>query len=241
MFVLKYKQEVVSFAELSRRLQSGWQAHSFIYVGENIAYFGENIAEKSAKNFHLYVPCNAFSVICLFFLGRIKLAHFILGHYAKEGLVSMSSKIASIVYQIAEPIALEYGVELVDVEYVKEGGQYVLRVFLDKPEGVSLDDCQNVSSRLSDILDAEDPIETAYVLEVSSPGIDRPLKKDADFVRFSGQKIDISTYTAFYGKKKKFTGELVGLEGDKVVVMIDGERLEVPRDQISQVRLAVEF
>lgn len=153
----------------------------------------------------------------------------------------MSSKIASIVYQMAEPIVEEQGVELVDVEYVKEGGQYILRVYLDKPEGISLDDCQNISSKLSDLLDEQDPIEGSYTLEVSSPGIDRPLKKDADFVRFSGQNVDISTYMAFQGKKKKFTGELVGLQDNKVVVLVDGERLEVPRDQISQVRLAVEF
>lgn len=153
----------------------------------------------------------------------------------------MSNKIASIVYEMAEPIAQEQGVELVDVEYVKEGGQYVLRVFLDKPEGITLDDCQNVSSRLSDLLDEKDPIPDAYSLEVSSPGIDRPLKKDADFVRFAGHKVDVSTYQPVNGKKKKFSGELVGLSDNKIVVVVDGERLELERDQVSQIRLAVEF
>lgn len=153
----------------------------------------------------------------------------------------MSSKIASIVYQMAEPICVEQGVELVDVEYLKEGDQYVLRVYLDKPEGISLDDCQNVSSVLSDLLDEKDPITDTYTLEVSSPGIDRPLKKDADFVRFAGHNVDISTYTAVKDKKKKFTAELIGLVDGKIAVQIDGERLEIPRDQISQIRLAVEF
>lgn len=153
----------------------------------------------------------------------------------------MSNKIASIVYEMVEPIAVEQGVELVDVEYVKEGGQYILRVYLDKPGGVTIDDCQQVSNVLSDLLDQKDPITEAYLLEVSSPGIDRPLKKDSDFVRFAGQKVDISTYAPINGKKKKFTAELVGLEDQKIVVLLDGERLALGRDQVSQVRLAVEF
>ncbi len=153
----------------------------------------------------------------------------------------MARKTADIVYQMVEPIVAELNLELVDVEYVKEGGQYILRVFIDRPDGITLDDCQHVSVRLSNILDEQDPIPDSYTLEVSSPGIDRPLKKDADFVRFANHKIDISTYAPVYGKKKKFTGELIGLVDGKVVVEVDGDRLEIPRDQISQVRLAVEF
>lgn len=153
----------------------------------------------------------------------------------------MSNKIASIVYEMVEPIAAEQGVELVDVEYIKEGGQYILRVYLDKSGGITIDDCQQVSNILSDLLDEKDPIPEAYLLEVSSPGIDRPLKKDADFVRFAGQKVDISTYAPVNGLKKKFTAELVGLEDNKIVVLVNGERLSLERDQVSQVRLAVEF
>lgn len=152
------------------------------------------------------------------------------------------SKIADLIYEMVEPIAAEEQVELVDVVYVKEGGQFILRVFIDKEEGVSLDDCQNVSRKLSDLLDEKDPIQDAYMLEVSSPGIDRPLKKDQDFVRFAGHNVDISTYTPVYGKKKKFTAELVGLKDDQIVVKVDDEEeIEIPRDQVSQVRLAVEF
>ncbi|MCK4258682.1 MAG: ribosome maturation factor RimP [Halanaerobiales bacterium] len=153
----------------------------------------------------------------------------------------MGRKVADIVYQIVEPIAQELNLELVDVEYLKEGNQYILRVFIDNVDGVTLDDCQNISMGLSKILDEKDPIPDSYTLEVSSPGIDRPLKKDADFVRFANRRIDISTYTRVYGKKKKFTGELIGLVDGKVVVEVEGERLEIPRDQISQIRLAVEF
>ncbi|AZR72389.1 ribosome maturation factor RimP [Anoxybacter fermentans] len=152
------------------------------------------------------------------------------------------SKIAEIVYKMAEPIVDEAGLELVDVEYIKEGKQFTLRVFIDRPEGgVTLDDCQNVSSKLSELLDEKDPIPNSYTLEVSSPGIDRPLKKDADFVRFAGRKVDVSTYKPVYGRKKKFSGELVGLVDGKVVVRVDDEQLEIPRDQISRIRLAVEF
>lgn len=152
------------------------------------------------------------------------------------------SKIADLVYEMVEPIAAEEQIELVDVEYVKEGGQFILRVYIDKEEGVTLDDCQEVSRKLSDLLDEKDPIQDAYMLEVSSPGIDRPLKKDQDFVRFAGHNVDISTYAPVYGKKKKFTAELVGLKDDQIVVKVDDEEeIEIPRDQVSQVRLAVEF
>lgn len=153
----------------------------------------------------------------------------------------MSNKTADIVYQMTEPITQELDLELVDVEYVKEAGQYILRVYVDKPEGITLDDCQEVSSQLSDLLDEKDPIPGSYTLEVSSPGIDRPLKKDVDFERFAGRNVDVATYTPVYNKRKKFTAELVGLVDDKVALIVDEEQIEVPRDQISKISLAVEF
>ncbi len=153
----------------------------------------------------------------------------------------MSNNLADIVFKMTEPITTEFNLELVDVEYLKEGGQYILRVYIDRDEGVTLDDCQNVSARLSDLLDEQDPIPGTYTLEVSSPGIDRPLKKDPDFVRFAGYNVDISTYKPTYNKKKKFTAELVGLVDDKVALLIDDERVEIPRDQIAKINLAVEF
>ncbi|MCR5720287.1 MAG: ribosome maturation factor RimP, partial [Lachnospiraceae bacterium] len=90
---------------------------------------------------------------------------------------------------LAEPIAQECGVEIYDVEYVKEGSDYYLRVYIDKPEGVNIDDCEKVSRRLSDALDAEDFVEDAYILEVSSPGLGRKLTKDKHFEKSLGQKV----------------------------------------------------
>ena len=100
------------------------------------------------------------------------------------------------VLPLLEPIVAERGLELVDLEFVKEGANWYLRVYIDKEGGVSIDDCEAVSRALEAKLDEKDPIEQAYVLEVSSPGIDRPLKKDADFIRFQGEIIDVKLYKA---------------------------------------------
>lgn len=153
----------------------------------------------------------------------------------------MSDRLVDVVSRLIENIIADLDIELVDVEYQKEAGQYILRIFIDKSTGVTLDDCQTVSRQLSRLLDEKDLITDAYILEVSSPGIDRPLKKPADFARFSGSNVDLSTYTPVYQNMKKFTAELVGLEDDQVVLLIDGKQIEIPRDQIAKIRLAVEF
>ena len=108
---------------------------------------------------------------------------------------------------ILMPIVEEHGFELVDVEYVKEGGTWYLRAYIDKPGGINVDDCEVVSRRLSDILDEKDYIEEAYILEVSSPGLGRPLKKEKDFKRSLGEEVDVRTYRMIE-KQKEFTGLL---------------------------------
>ena len=107
--------------------------------------------------------------------------------------------------EILIPIVEEYGYELVDVEYVKEGGTWYLRAYIDKPGGVSIDDCEAVSRRLSDLLDEKDYIEDSYIMEVSSPGLGRPLKKDKDFERSMGEEVEIRTYRMI-DKQKEFSG-----------------------------------
>ena len=126
--------------------------------------------------------------------------------------------------------------ELVDVEYVKERDWY-LRVFVDKAGGIDLDDCQTLSEQLSDKLDAANLISGAYVLEVSSPGIDRILKKDKDFVREAGKVVDVTLYAPLDGKKL-FVGELEGRD-EKFLRLKDVEPL--PREKIAQVRLHIDF
>lgn len=126
--------------------------------------------------------------------------------------------------------------ELVDVEYVKERAWY-LRVFVDKAGGIDLDDCQNISEQLSAKLDATDIISGAYILEVSSPGIDRILKKDKDFVREAGKVVDVTLYAPLDGKKI-FVGELEGRD-EKFLRLKDVAPL--PREKVALVRLHIEF
>lgn len=140
-----------------------------------------------------------------------------------------------------EPIVAENQLELVDVEFVKEGANWYLRVYIDKEGGVTIDDCEVVSRALEAKLDEADPIEQAYILEVSSPGIDRPLKKEADFVKYQGELIDVKLYKAQEGRKQ-FQGKLLGLEN--AVLSIEEENGTIVRFEqkdVASVRLAVVF
>jgi len=148
--------------------------------------------------------------------------------------------IEKIAQEIALPIVEELGYELVDLEYKKEGPHWCLRLYIDKPGGITLDDCQEVSQRVGDVLDIKDPIPHNYFLEVSSVGLDRPLKKEEDFVRFKGRNVDLKLYRAIDGSKN-YTGELIGLDGDTIQIRVGGEILGFKRDQVAIVRLSVEF
>ncbi|MCI9315928.1 MAG: ribosome maturation factor RimP [Lachnospiraceae bacterium] len=119
--------------------------------------------------------------------------------------------------QLLIPIAGKYGVEIYDVEYVKEGGEWYLRAYIDKPEGVAILDCENVSRELSDALDAEDFIPDAYILEVSSPGLGRTLKKDRHLEKSLGAEVEIRTYKPVDGRKE-FTGVLHAYDGDTITI-----------------------
>lgn len=150
-------------------------------------------------------------------------------------------KIAEIVEEIALPAVQEAGLELVDVDYLKEGGHWYLRIFIDKPGGVGIEDCRFVSLKIDKLLDEKDPIPQAYSLEVSSPGIDRPLKKLADFNRYKGRKAIIKTYQPINGKKE-FSGQLEGVQAESVVLDVDGSgRLLIPMAQVALAQLDVEF
>ena len=141
---------------------------------------------------------------------------------------------------LAEGLAEELAVELVDVELVKEGSQLFLRIYIDKEGGMDLDTCEIFSRRLGEILDEDDPISQAYRLEVSSPGIERVLKKEKDFVRFSGQKVKINLFEAIDGKKQ-LIGLLMGIQDGKVKVEADEKVYELALAQISKANLYWEF
>ena len=139
------------------------------------------------------------------------------------------------------PLMEEYHFELVDVEYVKEAGNWYLRAYIDKEGGITVDDCEVVSRRLGDWLDEKDFIEDSYILEVSSPGLGRPLKKDKDFDRSIGKDVDIKLYKPM-NKQKDYTGTLKASGKDTVTVTVEaGTELVLNRPEIALVRLGVEF
>ncbi len=143
--------------------------------------------------------------------------------------------------QLLIPIVEEYGFELVDVEYVKEGSTWYLRSYIDKPGGISIDDCEKVSRRLSDLLDQEDFIEDAYIMEVSSPGLGRPLKKEKDFRRSLGEEVEIRTYRMI-DKQKEFTGILKDYDENTVTITLADETEKTfDKDDIALIRLAFDF
>lgn len=143
--------------------------------------------------------------------------------------------------ELISPIIEQNQFELVDVEYVKEGGTWYLRAYIDKPGGITVDDCEVVSHALSDLLDKHDFIEDAYVLEVSSPGLGRPLKKEKDFARSIGEEVDVRTFRAI-SHQKEFTGILRDYDKEKIVLeMEDQELLEIARADIALIRLSFDF
>ncbi|MBO6245131.1 MAG: ribosome maturation factor RimP [Anaerovibrio sp.] len=147
----------------------------------------------------------------------------------------MSKLIEDTVEKIVEELLEGTHIELVAVEYVREKDWY-LRVFIDKEGGIELDDCQELSGRLGDILDEKDVIKGAYMLEVSSPGLDRELKKEKDFRREQGKKVDVSLYAAVDGSKV-LVGVLNGYDGDNMTI----DEQVIPMDNVAQVRLHIDF
>ena len=143
--------------------------------------------------------------------------------------------------EILLPMMGELGFELVDVEYVKEGSTWYLRAYIDKPGGINIDDCETVSRRLSDILDEKDYIDEAYILEVSSPGLGRPLKKEKDYKRSLGEEVEIRTYRMI-DRQKEFTGILKAYDEKTVTIEPDGGTLlTFDKSDIALIRLAFDF
>lgn len=143
--------------------------------------------------------------------------------------------------EILLPMVASHGFELVDVEYVKEGATWYLRAYIDKPGGITVDDCEVISRALSDILDEKDYIEEAYILEVSSPGLGRPLKKEKDFVRSMGELVEVRTYRPIE-RQKEFTGILRDYDNDSVTIELeDKSKMKFDRSDIALIRLAFDF
>ncbi|UMZ73406.1 ribosome maturation factor RimP [Natranaerofaba carboxydovora] len=146
------------------------------------------------------------------------------------------------ILEMLEPHINNLGYELVEIDLIKESGQWYLRVYIDHQGGITLDDCQKVSQELDWILDEKDPIPHSYILEVSSPGAERPLKKEKDFVRFTGRKIQVSTYKPI-DNQRRFKGELLGLNEAKEILLQteDKGEISIPRENIAKANLVLEF
>ncbi|MFF2457513.1 ribosome maturation factor RimP [Peribacillus simplex] len=156
----------------------------------------------------------------------------------------MSKKVTEVVEELAIPILEELQLELVEVEYVKEGKSWFLRVYIDKETGVDIDDCGNVSEKLSEKLDEVDPIPQNYFLEVSSPGAERPLKKEKDFLNAIGKNVYIKTYEPILDEKE-FEGILTGFDGEEVTLEVRiktrKKTIVIPFEKVAKARLAITF
>ena len=146
--------------------------------------------------------------------------------------------------RVVEPVLERDGYELVEVEWAREGPRWTLRLYVDRPGGVGIDQCQEVTRTVEPILDVEDFIEPAYNLEVSSPGLDRPLRKPADFERFAGQRAHVKTFGPIEtpaGPRKNWTGTLKGFKDGAVEIEVDGTLHRVPHDKIAKAHLEYDF
>lgn len=142
--------------------------------------------------------------------------------------------------ELLEPLLAEKNFELVDIEFKTEGRGKLLRIFIDKSGGITVDECAEVSREFGTLLDVNDLIESSYRLEISSPGLRRPLKKPQDFTRYEGRKIKLKTYAPVH-ERKTFTGELLGYKDGEVSVSADGVIYQIPYEMISKANLEIDF
>jgi ribosome maturation factor RimP len=154
--------------------------------------------------------------------------------------------IVSRITEIAEPLAASLGLELVEIEYKREGRAMVLRIYVDRQGGVMLDDCTKVSRELSEILDVEDFIRGHYTLEVSSPGLNRPLTRESDYERYKGRLVKVRTFELLPddagNPRKTFAGELLGLDSGVVRLKLkEGQTAGIPLDKVAKANLEFEF
>ena len=139
--------------------------------------------------------------------------------------------------EFAEPLAAEMGFELVDVEFVKEGREDYLRIYIDKPGGINITDCETFSRAMNEILDREEFIDIPYIFEVSSPGLTRPLKKEKDYAKSIGKLIDIKLYKAVEGLKE-YTGVLKEYDKDNITIEVDDNLIKIERSNLAMIRWA---
>ena len=187
-----------------------------------------------------------FFVLCRIrtFLERVGLYPlFFVEGYKRDGEIPVqdaNGELEKAVLEVLHPIVEENSCELVDIKYLRESGGRVLRIYLDKEGGVTVDDCANVSRELGVVLDAYDIIPHSYTLEVSSPGLRRPLNRQSDYERFKGRKVKIKT-TDPVEDRRVFSGTLLGMKGEMILVQVEGRSYSVPFGSVSRANLEIDF
>jgi ribosome maturation factor RimP len=156
------------------------------------------------------------------------------------GMDKTARRVLALAEPLVEALATGEGCELVDMTYQREPQGWALRVYIDRPGGVTITDCQGISRQIGDVLEGKDILRDAYNLEVSSPGLNRPLKKSADFERFAGQQVRIKMSVAVDGRRN-FLGKLTGCEDGLVCLDVDGVSVQVPLDSISRAHIEYDF
>ncbi len=155
--------------------------------------------------------------------------------------MSETKRLVNDVSHLAEPLLHEFDLEMVDIEFRFERGRWILRVFIDKEGGVTVDDCTNVSRELGDLIEAEDIIDYPYALEISSPGLNRPLKKESDFIRSIGKMVKLRMSRPI-NRRKNFTGRLANVREGMISLLVDDSNLvELPLKEIDKARVKYEF
>jgi len=157
------------------------------------------------------------------------------------GMDKTSRQVLAVAEPLVEALVTGEGCELVDMTYQREPQGWVLRIYIDRPGGVTIADCQTISRQIGDMLEGKDALRDAYNLEVSSPGLNRPLKKKVDFERFAGQRVRIKTRVALVGGRRNFLGQLTGCTDGLVCLDMDGESVQVPLDSISKAHIEYDF
>ncbi len=152
----------------------------------------------------------------------------------------MSKEIIDRVESLADPILRNEGMELVETEYRREARGWVLRLYIDKDRGVTLDDCARLSQEIGRVLDIEDVISVPYTLEVSSPGLRRPLRKEKDFVKYRDRTIRVKTFTPV-GNRRQFKGKLLDMAGDSIEIAMEGEVFRIPLSNVAKANLEIDF
>ena len=142
--------------------------------------------------------------------------------------------------EIVESVTTSLGYEVVKIDYVPQHKNSILRIYIDSENGIQIEDCEKVSRQISAVLEVEDPIAGHYTLEVSSPGIDRPLVKPEHFKRFCGERVKVSTHNMYLGRKR-FTGQLTHVNDAGIVVEVDGEAYDLPFDDINNAKLCPQW